>query len=551
MRTRLFVLSLPVFFSMVGTAGCGGSSAALQDAPAPADGGSHLDAAAPLADSGALDSAPSSDASAPDTVPPDDAGDAGPAAILDAGNAGDAADAANTVDAADAAPESLVAGSGFHVLAITSDNYVIYWGPSDAGATTNSVFAVPLAGGAPIAAAGPYTGHFSVNILGPDVFVWDLGSETATVGPLGVWTHAHGFVSLSSASVEDNAAVSDDGSTVAFVTNTTATQKDVAVAGSDGSNSTILVAGIYRASCPFDVAFAGGGVIVQFCTDPLPDGGVTGSLPPALSFFPTPSPSSRRDLLTLPADPNHYDWSLDSLGTLLYAPSSTGVGAAISLPAGTATTIDGSGAVEGILSSGGGTVLYRTTSGEIQRSPTAAPSQTTVVTSGAAGLIEISPDVGTVAYYETGGVDANGNFLSDLHVASAGSAGTSTSLVTSSTLLAEAFTLDSTYLTYSVTTSTDDLTATLQAAPVAGGAPIALGTDVFEWRMGAGAEVIFADNYAAATGATDIHAVNLAGTAAATLVAAAATNFRLTNDRAQIVYATDTAPAGLYAVPVP
>jgi hypothetical protein len=120
-------------------------------------------------------------------------------------------------------------------------------------------------------------------------------------------------------------------------------------------------------------------------------------------------------------------------------------------------------------------------------------------------------------------------------------------------LLFEVFTTDSSYLTYDVSTSSDDSSGTLSAISTAAdaGAPVQLGVAVESERVATGAKVIIADNYVESAGTADVHAIDLAAGSAPTLVAAAASGFRLSHDRTRILYSTNGGVAGLYVVAVP
>jgi hypothetical protein len=531
---------------------CGGGSSSPTGAS---------DAGSPGLDASAADSSSSNDAAPPtDSAPPLDStlptSDAGPdGQATDA--APDASEDASPDAQLDAGPALLVAGSKLRVIGGTTDPLVVYWGPTTTGATTNSIFVVPPGGGTPTAIAGPFTGRFYVQIYGPDVFIWNLVGTTS-VGALSVWTQAHGLVPLAASSVEDNAWANADGSTILYAANATTTQKDVWIAKNDGMGAIALVTGMYRTSCNVAAVLRGSDAIVQHCEQPITDGGSNGSIPPTLTFFPDGGTSGKVDIVTLPADAITNIWSVDQQEDELYAPTVTGSqpGSVFALPSLTSTTVEPNGAAEGFFVADGGVVVYRTTSGEVRRSSTTGPSPTTLVPSGASGFLWGSNDESLVTYYTQLASSSSGVSVTDLNVASLATPDAAFQVVSTASVIpvgySGAFTADSSHLLYVTGSTTNTTSGTLFALPLAdGGAARQLSTNVSADTVTSGASLVYGDNYSSSAGTFDIHVIDLASGAPATLIAAGATDYRYDRSLVTLFYATNAAPPGIYSLALP
>jgi hypothetical protein len=513
---------------------------------------------------GGNDSGTSSDTGSPTQ------GDSGPATDsgTHAGDAGDAGADAKSDGSSDAAADApvvqegtqLVSGAGLTVLNVTSDGYVIYW--TSPAASMWQVFAVPLAGGAPVTVAGPNTGSFYAYILGEHVLVWQLGGSTDTIGALSVWSHAAGTAQLSTASVAGAAWTSGDDSKLAFLTNATTTTADFTVAGSDGSGATTLTTGVSLTGCSFNALFVSGGIVAQHCSGQISDGGLP-TLPPTLTFWPTSGGADAGvNVVDLPANPFGYDWSTDLAGDLLYAvANTTNKGATYALPALTATTIDPTAGGQGFLTSDGSKVFYVNASKNIEVSSTTTPSPSTLVSGGNVfGLTLLSPNGSTLAYYTQPEINPAGDFVSDLYIAPTAAPSSGQAVLTTKTLLAAAVTHDSNYLTVYASTSSDDTTGTLSyvplgadggAAEAGAGAGAVLGTNVGEAALGQGARIVFSPNYDETTGVADLQFANLGAGGAPQLLATTIYSFVMSSDLSQAVYSAGVGDAGIYAVSIP
>jgi hypothetical protein len=129
---------------------------------------------------------------------------------------------------------------GLTLDGVTSDDYVVYTDSSD------NVFAIPVAGGTPIA-LGATDGGNEVNVVGKVVFVGAVTNQSSGAGSLAVWTSkASGPVSISTSAYlwpgggPVPYSVSADGSRVAFLDSLDATGSTatITVVGSDGSAKT-------------------------------------------------------------------------------------------------------------------------------------------------------------------------------------------------------------------------------------------------------------------------------------------------------------------------
>jgi hypothetical protein len=432
----------------------------------------------------------------------------------------------------------LVAGNSLSARGVTSDGYEVY---SDDAA--RELYAIPVAGGAAqtIAALGS---NFWVTVVGQVVFAWS-NVTSANVGALTVWSSTQGAHAIAPASFGILGASSADGTQVLFVANVDAqgTSGDVYVAETNGSASTRLLQNQQLAGCFPQLGFAGSYAIASHC-DAARGAGPSSTI----SSFRSPA-WTQADLMGSAEN----IWSADTAGTMVLVSTGGGV-QVVPIGGGAAKTIDPSGFI-GQLIAGGQTAVYGTTSGALRRSSTVTPSPTTLAPS-FGGFYAVSPSQDTVLYYET-----TTSAGSDAYLSSTLAAGTpvTVSSKASGAVLGDAFTMDSTYALYSSGSDVCTGSASFSAFPVSGAPAILLGHGVWGDLSGAGATVVYNDNYIATGGLrfgrADIESVNLAtGTQPTLLVSQADAVFDLTPARDKVIYSWTVQPgtlAGLYVLSLP
>jgi hypothetical protein len=277
--------------------------------------------------------------------------------------------------------------------------------------------AIPIAGGTStkIADLGAQDGFL---IRGGAVAVYTAVANGQ--GTISLWSRAAGF----KANVATNSALglfaaSPDGTRVAFSVLTTpvgATPTSTSMAVSDlgaGAVSTTPVItgavavgnpaaainlaaaqpqGQTPAACPLDIAFVGTRLYAAYCT-----GTAVGTTVARLVTVPagTPTPD-RLDAANNAAGTLRPSWQPDTAGNKVFAMTSAGAGRIITFD-GTISNLVAN-TEEGFMTPDGTAAIYRTTAGAIAKG-TGAAAPTTLVATGALGIVGGSPDGKWVLYY--------------------------------------------------------------------------------------------------------------------------------------------------------
>jgi hypothetical protein len=504
--------------------GCGAPASQTPERDASStDASSTLDSGS--RDSGDRDS--STDATSVDALLP-----------LDAGNDGGLPEGAVLPHGA-----QVVASDSISLQGVTSDGYAVY-----TDTASNQLSAVALSGG-PSVSLGNLGANGTVIVTGAVVLYWSASDAFTGVGPLSIWTSAHGVQSLASQSVPYGTAVSGDGANIVFFDAvdfaTGITAGDVYVASADGTGKTKLASAI-QLQDPFSTAFAGDVAVVSWSVAPVGTaGGAT------LQTFAAPQWSGIT-LATGVVD----GFSVNPAGTLVLGSTQGGL-SVYPVDGGAPTLIDAAG-VSGLFTGDGMGVVYVSATNALVRSPIAAPNPMTLVASGFEDLAALSPD----------GAWALGDFLgnlanptsTDLLLASATSEGEAQTLsMTANVVLSpNFFTADSSHVIYASDTTAAGL-SNFYALPVGGTAPQALGTIWTYYPVGA-AKVVFNDHYnpvggVGTNGVADIEWVDTTQSVAPTLlVSQADANFFTTIDRTQLVYSWSylaDSKAGIWTLAIP
>ena len=479
------------------------------------------------------------DANGPDVVePPRDAG-------IDTG-----------VDANVPPPPGLLLGAGADSIlwGITSANEVVY-------SQGSNLFAVPIAGGAPDTISTAFSVNASVMVQGALVAYWNFDNQAGAVGELDVWSKATGNNIVAMTSRAQLFAVSTDGLKIAYTDNTTADQKDLYVASPNGSGAVDVLPKTYRYSCNLNFRFAGNTLFTQHCEAPPADAGAE-MIAGTISSFASPTYATKVDLVSGVQDINLvaadyiFHFNVDTAGQTVYAALAAPPmnGEVINAASKAVTHVD-TGASEGLFDSLGADVVYASTSGALKRSPVAVPVPVQLVASGAAGLIGLSPDDGTVAYFSQGTTTAT-SITTDFRLASAKipSAGFAVDATVDAFAFRDVFTPDSKYAVFQTGSNANTGIGTLKAASTLTGTATTISATNWEWMALSGSLGLIDDN-AAVVGTrivADVRIIDMSGVAAPkTVVAQAYGGFLLSTDHKTVVYGTTSAPAGVYAVALP
>jgi hypothetical protein len=398
---------------------------------------------------------------------------------------------------------------------------------------------MPFDGG-PVQDLGALGGKFWNDQHGNDVFLWSnvVGPGTG-VGTLKVWSSATGLHTIATASFGIISSASASGAQILYLDNVdpSGSVGDVYVSSADGVSKTKLVSQVSISTCFPSLGFAGTYAVVSYCP-----GGSSGPFPATLASFASPSWSSGAHVGSTSGS-----WWPDGAGTKVLYATAGGV-SVVPLAGGAAMLIDPAG-TNGFLSSDGLSALYVTSSNAFRRSPTGAPSPTTLVANGFRGWQALSNDWQQLLYYST--YTGNGT---DLFVASTTTPGaTSTiSAATTAGIPGDAFTSDSTHVIYASA-------GTLEAYSMAGKTSVTLGKSIFQCYSATAAKIVFSGDYVSTGGLrfgrANIDAVDTAQTAAPTrVVTDADAVFALSPAHDKIAYAWSAIPgsnAGLWLTDVP
>jgi hypothetical protein len=525
-----------------------------------------------------------------------------PAASGDAGNdvtgsedaPGDAADAKvdGPADAGIDAPPPpsgtlLALDPGPILLGMTSDGFAVYY------ANDNTLYAVDASGrdsGAPISIAQsqPTGGdYFDAVVVGPVVFFWpNLPTGQASPGSLFVWSHATGVHPIPGVTVGGFAAASGDGSKIVYgaMASGTATSGDITVAGTDGSNPTVLESQVpLDPQCVPQVSFVGASradALVAYCA--ASDAG-----PKSATLDAFQGPSWTKTTLASGLKPSNPNLIAAPLGAAplqgnvyVVDPSSSNIlttttaneAVAITYPAGISSNLESAAAMPVCFAGSGGAVdaVYATLAGAVHASTFPAGTPSTLVSSGATYVYtDTSPD-GKWGIYAT-----TGTMTTDLTLFATSPPATTKKVVTTPDALlaggggaSSIFTGDSSHFIWD-----DGLTqvvgglgtwTTTHAYDLSTGTSATVADKVWiHDSVGSGTTVVYNDNttllsVAVGTGlVADIKVVDVAASPLAPRLVQADVdaNFLVTPDQKTVVYAytqgTDAGVNGVYAVPLP
>jgi hypothetical protein len=477
------------------------------------------------------------------------------------------------------------------LVGVTSDNHAVY--TDDTAGTLN---VIPLAGGTPTSIG---TADDRVLVRGSAVIRW-TGSSRVT--PLTVWTAAHGAkaVAMTSNATTNAVAVSADGAHVIYFDGVDAsrTTGNLFIARTDGTGQTQLAASVVLndPTCAPTFAFGGNAAAAAaYCITPSsPDGGAddagtgdAGTADAATADAATADAAipdaATADGVSLdvgttdgapPAPPPRAvvqtyggaTWTATTIATgvnprVAIAPNGTIV--LVSAPAGllaypaaggASTLIDPEGGFGSFTNDGMG-IIYTTPSRALKRATITAPSPTTLVASGFAGIRARSPDEKWLLGYSTA---ISNQDLSDLYLASATTAGTPTALSTEETaglFGSDGFTADSTHAIYY--TGIANGLGTFHSVALTGtiGAPVTHASNVWLHYAATGAKVALNDNYDESTNTADIRVVDtsVAG-APLLLVSLADGDFFIAGTKDKVVYSwryLAGSMAGLWVTAIP
>jgi hypothetical protein len=515
---RLALVGLPVAGALIGCGGGSGQQAAATS-PSADDGGTGPDATSGVGEMGG-DAAGGSDAGA--------LGDGGVSCV--AGGAGPKG-------------TQLVKSATVSILGLTDDDQVVYVETS-----SNSLFAVPAAGGAP-ASIGPTEG--AARLSGRAVFDWTgLNGDGTVSTELRVWTSARGPQSLAGASLVGLADSSADGSRVLYFDNAGASTADLYVAGVDGSGKSRLATGIYwTQSCMPQASFVGSSALLGYCTAAPANAAMpVGTLALYLGAAGTGiNLSTSADLSSVQTSATNILYNAP--GGLMLADATTGA----------TTLVDATGGTSAAFTHDGQGLLYVTTDGAIRRSSIVSPSPATLVAAGGFdGLASPSSDDRWLLASRTR--DPNtGN--ADIYIASAAAAGPATAILGSATgtFYGSPFTTDSSRVLY--VDNAMNGAGDYHVAPTTGGPGITLASRMWIGFATTGTKVVFEDGFVPgvglnAQGIADIKSVDVsaASPSPALVVNQADPGLYFASGRSRLVYSLTICARGsegIWVMPTP
>lgn len=445
----------------------------------------------------------------------------------------------------------LVPLSGATIDGVTSDGYVVY---TDTSSNTNEV--ISLDGGAPtsIGANDGTGGAFTSGLV---VFAFNGVSQTTEVGTLSIWSSAHGQQSIGTEVIAASPGqglldISGDGTHIVYFDNAAGTTGDVTVINTDGSGKTVIAPGldISSISCFPAVYFAGAYVVVETCA-----AGSDGGSSSTLTTY-TGTGWMTKAVLSTTVDASSY-LVVDPTGASLQYLSAAGLQVA-SLASGMSVTVDPMG-TPGSFTSDGQHVVYTTMGGAINLGAiTGAAPTPLVATGGYEGIYGLSPDNNWLLAFTTLMQDSAGDYVSDLYLASASSAGSATTLASSASasLFGDLFTADSTHAMFD--NSVSNGSGTLTAAAIMGGSRATLGPLSVLNLSATGGKIVFNTNdtpCGGSSGAADLEVVDTSSSTTPTLlVTQADAYFFLDSAKQNIVYSWSYLPnasAGIWVLPIP
>jgi hypothetical protein len=446
----------------------------------------------------------------------------------------------------------ILPGSGQQIVAVTSDDWLVYITASY-GAS-----AISLAGSSPRVITTDHTLFSGIFLYGRTVFA-SSNADINQNGDLHVWTSAGASVKLNrkgSSRIGMNCA-SDDGRYVLYSDGATTTTTDLYLARVDGTGAKRVLSGVRvdPDGCYSMVAFAGDRFLVAHC-----DGAATSATITAID----PASGATRDLRS---GARPYV-SHDKTGKRLFTVDAAPPGAAW------LTGIDGSNPTKidtnvfyGFPLRDGGAVIYGTNAPAMKLAMVPGPAQWILTGTHFAGFMHVYSPAGAnpaVSPDERYAITASmmGGGISDLYLTSLTAPGAPVELWKRPTgcLVTDAFTTASTHvLYYAPCTNVKGLvTGTLRAMAVGGGAPFTLGERAWnDLATSRPTTIVFNDGWTPrenSNGRADLRVVDVAAAKpSSTLIAARVeADFALDAARDRIVW-SDSAGAspGIYIAPVP
>ncbi len=455
------------------------------------------------------------------------------------------------------------------VVGVTTDDYVVYM---DSSGIPTMAYAISLAPGSSPITLGPLDQDDDLVVSGR-VALFESGENNAGVGTLSVWNSSLAKATqLSTTSCSANVgssqyATSADGKYVLFFdgSDPACIGGTLTVAAVDGSMKTPVVPQVDLSGnlCSLMLAFGGDRGVAGYCVTggdggvvidaSLPEGGSTVNVATVSSFT---GPAWPRTPVVVGAQPGV---AVDPSGTEVVLVGANGT-AAYPIGGGPPVSIDPNGELgnvsskPGFLVNDGGTLLYTTTNLALARASTTVPATPTLLSDAGAftDILFVSPDerwvIGTfnTSYYPD----------SDLYLAPAGAPGPTITLSSqlAATITGDAFTADSSHALY-LTAVTKKQNGTLNAAPVAGGAPTVVATNAVAAYAVSGTKIIVDGDFDPNEGTAGVYVADVATTAPPRLLVSLANPYPFMNAaRTSVIYTWSYetgASSGIWVLDVP
>lgn len=335
-----------------------------------------------------------------------------------------------------------------------------------------------------------------VSVIGGVVGIWTGVDGDTELGKLSIWSKANGLKEAALVSPIFEVDGTNDGARVAFVrqvgAGASATLELVTGPSTLAANSPVVVQANLGDGSDTNPCFA----FYTFVAQNLFTSTCTGNVITATAR----RTNAAGEILQIDTGLAPGFLSMNGTGDKVFSAKritagGTGGDAAVYTLGATAVTelaIEAAGVAEGVISTDGSQVVYRTRLGALKKAAAVAPANPTelVANSGLLGILGVAPDFKTVMSHK---LAPGGQFgtLFDLQLSATAAAGVPVTLVPTATAIDFGFTLGSKYALW----VPNPAAATLKAKPVAAGAEVDLGAiAVFLGKIDGTDKVVVGDN---------------------------------------------------------
>ena len=439
-----------------------------------------------------------------------------------------------------AEPGTLLRAGFVGLNSVTSDDYAVYTVRDADGGTRTRLEVMPLGGGEPTVLIERMVSTDVVARRDRVVAFWTKVDPQTRIGELSIWTAAHGVKKVASASSTSFFAATADGTRIAYSVAATAGGTAVAVSDTKPGAAGSVVIPTVGGGCAPRVGFAGGRLFTGTCTTS------------AAATIRTVGPGETTAKTLLP---NAFpDWSASSDGKIVLIRSQEERTATVrTVPDNVSTVID-TGVLESYLAADGKSVLYRTQTGLVKRSPTTNPAPV-VLADEVRSMPSVAEDLQHILI-SSGPPDTKNTSVTrtDLSLVAVSRANAAVPILEKPTGSARGFTGDGRFAVYLTDIGDSGGTGTLRARGVAADAPEkVIGEKVQLPRIVPGssnAKVAFVDRPVRRSNEVlvDLLVADLAKDGAPAVVMTQVKSYAVTSTKAVYALGKD---GGLWAKPLP